>query len=65
MIDVCCYMLWKMVCDIMLVMAVWLENYSLNRLGSRYMLGCVGGKIPSYLSYVDTSIIGGYLCCGI
>ena len=54
-----------MVCDIMLVMAVWLEKYSLNRLGSRYMLGCVGGKIPSYLSYVDTSIIGGYLCCGI
>ena len=38
-----------MVCDIMLVMAVWLEEYSLNRLGSPYMLGCVGGNIPSYL----------------
>ena len=53
-----------MVCDIMLVMAVWLEKYSLNRLGSHYILGYVGGKIPSYLSYVDTSIIGGYLCSG-
>ena len=49
-----------MVCDIMLVMAVWLEEYSLNRLGSLYMLGCVGGKISSYLSYADTSIIDGY-----
>ena len=48
-----------MVCDIVLVMAVWLEEYFLNRLGSLYMLGCIGGKIPSYQSYADTSIIDG------
>jgi hypothetical protein len=49
-----------MVCDIMLMMVVWLDKYSLNLLDNSYMLGYVGGKIPLYLSYDDTLIIGGY-----
>ena len=35
----------------MLIEVVWLGKYSLNHLGNHYMLRCVGGKIPLYLSY--------------
>ena len=38
---------------------VWLERCSLNRLDNRYMLGCVGGENPFYLSYDDTRLYVG------
>ena len=56
LIDFCCYMMWYMLRDEVMEV-VWFERYSLNHLDNHYMLGCVGGENPLYLSYDDTPVI--------
>ena len=49
-------------CEMLLMEVVWLERFSLNHLDNHYMLGCVGGENPLYLSYDDTPVICWYWC---
>ena len=43
--------------EMLLMEVVWLERFPLNPLDNHYMLGCVGGENPLYLSYDDTPVI--------